>query len=214
MKWIKLSLLIVVLISALIFVNHVSADWKVGNKRLNSYGVKANISTPDLPIYLSESGESNWVSLPKPYWMQAGWRYYTIFEYPRPYVEFCPPPCGIGDRVLDEYGEQTWGSVVEYKVDHYASTTWCASIDGVLKECQIITAVPAEMQVFSEIHVSSRNELDTRFSAVYYKTIDGLWFLFDQDIWKDDSPYYTQKDAPYYFRTYRSGPIYLPLIMK
>ena len=178
------------------------------------HGVKANIWTPSIPLYIAESGESNWVSLPKPYWIQAGWRYYRGWEYPRPYVEWCPPPCGLGDRDIEEFGNQTWGSVVEYKVDHYASTTWCASINGILRECQIITAAPNEMQVYSEVHDNSSNELDTRFSAVYYKNVDGLWFLFDQEIWEDDSPYFVQKDEPYYFRTYRSAPIYLPTVIK
>jgi hypothetical protein len=214
MKGNKRTGVIVILGLFFLFYQQVSADWNVGNKRFSGFGVKANIWTPDTPLYIADSGESNWVSLPLPYWIQAGWRYYKDYEHPRRYVEYCVPPCGIGDRELNEYDPQYWGSIVEYKVDHYASTTWCASINGILKECQILTAAPAEMQVFSEIHVDSRNELDTRFSAVYYKTADGLWFLFDQENWTDESPYYVQKDEPYYFRTYRSSPIYLPAVFK
>ena len=131
------------------------------------------------------------------------------------YVEYCKTPCqNPDDHDIVSFGSQPWGSIREYKVDHYASTTWCASIDGILKLCAITQGAPSEMIVFSEIHANPNNDLDTRFSAVFYRTSNGIWYLFDQEYWSESCPYLVQKDQPYYFRTYRGSCIYLPISRK
>jgi hypothetical protein len=209
----RFPLAVIIVLSVLFTIDYASANWYAGNRRLNAYGVKANIWTPTNPIYIEEDGQSNWVSLPRPYWIQSGWRYFYGWSSPKSYVEFCSPPCqNPDDRQLFDYEDQNWGSIKEYKVDHYQSNTWCASIAGVLKRCEIITSAPNEMQVLSEIHLNPNNELDTRFSAVYYRTQNGTWFLFDQTNWREDYPYKIQKDQLYYFRTYRETRLFLPFI--
>jgi hypothetical protein len=65
------------------------------------------------------------------------------------------------------------------------------------------------MNALSEVHVSSNNTLDTRFSAVYYKTSSGAWFLFDQENWIENVPYWVQKDQPYYYRNFGGRAIYI-----
>jgi hypothetical protein len=219
MKGLRAIALIIVMIIFIFCTEKVSADWRVGNTRTNAYGAKANIWVPSSPIYLEESGESNWVSTRMPsiqerYWMQTGWRYYNHPDYPSPksYVEYCTPPCGPLDYYAQNKAILSWGDISEYKVDHYSGTTWCASINGVLQNCAIVRSAPSTVDARSEIHNSSNNELDTQFSAVYYKTSDGLWFLFDQNFWEEGCPYLVEKDQPYYFRNYRGTCIFLPII--
>jgi hypothetical protein len=209
-------ILVFIVIASFVFTNQVSADWKVGNRRPNAYGVKANIWTPSNPLYIEESGVSNWVSIPPPYWLQAGWHYYKNWPTPERYVEYCVSPCqNPDDHDIISHGAQSWGTIVEYKVDHYTSTTWCASIDGVLKICKITQGAPLEMQVFSEVHNSPDNQLNTRFSNVYYKTVDNRWLVFDQELWREPPPYYIQKDHPYFFNTYRGSRIlFVPIAIK
>lgn len=76
MKWTKAIGILVAIFITLNNVQSASANWYAGNGRTSAYGVKANIWAPSSAPYLKESGESNWVSLPSPYWVQAGWRYY------------------------------------------------------------------------------------------------------------------------------------------
>ena len=62
-----------------ISIRHATARWYAGNRHDTGYGAKAVIYTPSSAVQLIESGssgESSWVSLPPPYWIQAGWRYY------------------------------------------------------------------------------------------------------------------------------------------
>lgn len=195
-KWVSV---ISAMFLALIFVQNVSASWYTGNRRTSTYGGKANISTPSQAPYLASSGESNWVSLPAPYWLQAGWRYYKGWTAAKRYVEYNLPN---GTYNLVYYGTQAWGSVVEYKVDHIGGTTWCVYIAGSNKNCSQVVSASREIQAYSEVHVNSSNVLNTRFSAVYYKTSAGAWQLFNQANWREDSPYRVQKDQYYYYLNY------------
>jgi len=208
MKILRAIIQFIIIMISIIYADNVFADWHVGNKRLSAYGVKANIWVPDSPIYLESSGESSWVSLPLPYWIQAGWRYYTSYPSPKSYIEWCT------SEEYDNYNIDTlaWGNISEYKIDHYASTTWCASINGVLLECKIVRSAPSDVIANSEIHENWNNDLYTQFSAVYYKSTNGLWYLFDQYQWMEESPYYVEKYLPYYFRNYRGTTTYLPIL--
>jgi hypothetical protein len=78
----------------------------------------------------------------------------------------------------------------------------------------MVRSAPIDMLARSEIHTSSKNELDTQFSAVYYRTSDGLWHLFDQELWNDDCPYGVDKELPYYFHTFRRPCISMPIVNK
>lgn len=206
------GLIIAVFAFVFALLRDASASWYAGNMRTNAYGVRANIWTPSEAPYLETSGQSNWVSLPTPHWMQAGWRYYQGWEDPIRYVEYLDTN---GDYDLLEYGTQPWGHIVEYKVDNYnKTTTWCGYVEGVIRVCKIVRSAPSQVQVYSEVHESPNNELDTRFSAVYYKTSDDVWFLFNQANWREDCPYLVQKDENYYFRTFRGTCVYLPFVCK
>jgi len=58
---------------------------------------------------------------------------------------------------------------------------------------------PVQVQAMSEVHDNPANQLDTRFSAVYYMDSNFIWYLFDQANWREDSPYSVQKDEYYFF---------------
>lgn len=187
-------------ILVLVFVQSVSASWYTGNRRSDTYGAKANIWAPSSAPYINIGGESNWVSLPSPGWVQAGWRYYKGWSSAMRYVEYSTSSGAYG---LYHHGTHSWGGIVEYKIDHIGSTTWCAYIAGVNKLCAQVRPAPSQVKAYSEVHDSSDNGLDTRFSAVYYRTSGGSWNTFDQGNWREDTPYRVQKDQYYYFRNYR-----------
>ena len=115
---------------------------------------------------------------------------------------------------MEEYSDQPWGNTRGYKIDHYSNTTWCASVNDELKLCKIVRVAPTDMLARSEIHSSLKNELDTQFSSVYYRTSDGLWHYFDQELWNDDCPYLVDKDLPYYFHTFSGYCISMPIVNK
>jgi hypothetical protein len=181
----------------LVMADSASANWYAGNIRYSSYGVKAQIWTPASAPYLANSGESNWVSLPSPYWIQTGWRYYKGWSAARRYIEYNN---ALG-YALNEYGTQAWSSVVDYKVNHIGGTTWCAYINDGNQYCVSgLASTPAPVLALSESH-DSGNVLNTRFQGVYYRTSGGAWQVFDQSNWVEDSPYWVQKDNTYYFLT-------------
>jgi hypothetical protein len=112
MKFLRISGIAVKLtLQISVFVKSAYADWWVGNSRLTAYGVKANIRTPSEQLYIEEGGESNWVSLPSPYWLQTGWRYYKDWELPRSYVEWNTPT----EYDYRDYEYQSWDNTWEYK---------------------------------------------------------------------------------------------------
>lgn len=200
MKWRKFIGMLFALFIALSNVQNVSANWYAGNGRTSAYGVKANIWAPSSAPYIQESGESNWVSLPSPYWVQAGWRYYKGWSAAKRYVEYMT---SSGIYGINHYGTHAWGSIIEYRVDWVGGTTWCGRIAGSNKGCYQVRSAPITVYAYSEAHVSSQNELNTRFSAVYYMSSTwNVWFLFDQARWQEDAPYHVQKDNTYYYRNY------------
>ena len=219
MKGKKLTfVLISIIIISLSVVEKSSADWHVGNRRLSAYGVKANIWTPTNPIYLEESGISNSVTTPLPYWIQAGWRYYVGYQAPQSYLEYNPP---VGPYFGQNFSNHNWGSIVTYKVEHNNGNIWCCYIGDPSIEfrCAEIVSAPTDMIVQSEVHVNSKNELNTTFTNVYYKNSNGQWLVFDQDHWFENFPYYVHKDppyTPYYFHTYRyrGTTLFLPNIVR
>lgn len=175
------------------------ASWYTGNRRDNSYGIKAWIYAPSSAPYLEKSGESNWVSTPSPNWVQAGWRYYKGWSAAKPYVEHCIS----GNYGLTEYGTQSWGTGVNYRVQYNGYSTWYAYINDSNKGGWGPLSAPQQVLGYSEVHESSSNGLDTRFSSVYYRDSSYNWHLFDQGNWREDSPYAVQKDSYYYYRNYR-----------
>ena len=200
MKWTKIIGILVTLFMTLSSVGTTSADWWTGNSQTDAYGVKANIWAPSSAPYIEETGESNWVSLPERYWVQAGWRYLKGWSEAKKYVEYYT---SSGIYGIHHYGTHGWGSIVEYRVDWIGGTTWCGRIDGVNKGCYQVRSAPSLVLARSEVHTSSKNELDTRFSAVYYMgSTWNQWFLFNQEGWREDAPYQVQKDTTYYYRNY------------
>lgn len=195
-KWISV---IGAVVLATIVTQTVSASWYAGNRRTSTYGGKANIWAPSQAPYIASGGESNWVSLPLDYWLQTGWIYLKGWSSAKRYVEYNLPN---GTYNLVYHGTHAWGSIIEYKVEHIGGSTWCAYIAGSNKNCSQVVSAPREIQAFSEVQNSSNNVLNTRFSAAYYKTSAGIWQLFDQANWREDSPYRVQKDQYYYYRNY------------
>lgn len=215
------TILVIIFVVSLAIANQVSADWHVGNKRLSAYGVKANIWAPSTPIFLAQSGISNSVTLPLPYWMQTGWHYYQGYTNPKSYIEYCKPPCLTpSDYFQQDFSDHFWGSIKEYKVSHSSGTNWCASVAGIEIICQSILSAPTDMLVQSEVHVNSDNELNTTYTNVYYKTSNDQWLVFDQANWFESPPYLIHNQPPYtqyYFHVYRGSQIsllFLPIVIK
>jgi hypothetical protein len=172
-------------------------SWYTGNDRLGAYGVKAFINTSVQEPFLdniSQSGQSNWVSIPMPYWVQAGWHYYRNWPGARPYIEWnmSNPPPGQIPHDFQEYPDdmQSWGTGKWYQVEWTSTTTWCGKAGDNPSICKDIgVSPPIRVYAHSEVHASSLNELDTLFSSVSFKDSNGDWHLFDQEIWWIQSPY-------------------------
>lgn len=193
-----LKSIVLVTIMGFFFTQVVYASWYAGNIRTNGYGVKASIYAPLSAPYLETSGESNWVSLPAPNWVQTGWRYYLGWTAAKPYVEYNYG----GTYGITHYGTQGWGTAKEYQVRHVSGTTWCAFISGVQKGCFMPTTAPKTMLAESEVHVSSNNELQTTFVAVQYRNSSGTWVNFDQNNAFANSPYQINRITNYNFVNY------------
>lgn len=201
-KWKKSQVaIILVLILAFGIAESASAtNWYAGNAKGSVYGVKANIKTPSTAPYIETSVESTWVSLPCCYWVQAGWRYYKDWPSAQRYVEY-RNHAGGGDLIPQ--GNQSWGTTVEYKVQHNSGEMWCAYINGSSKGCyNYIRTAPSQVQAYSEVHVSSNNQLNTNFSSVSYRNSSGTWYLLNNANWREDPPYKVDKYANYRYRTY------------
>ncbi|HLF90900.1 MAG TPA: hypothetical protein VI451_18300 [Anaerolineales bacterium] len=172
-----LKSLVLATVICFLFAQVALASWYAGNFRYSGYGVKATIYAPISAPYLETSGESNWVSLPSPNWVQTGWRYYVGYSNAKPYVEYHYG----GLSGLTEYGTQSWGTAKVYQIRHVSGSSWCAFIAGVQKGCFTPTTAPQTMLAESEVHVSSNNQLQTTFTAVQYRNSSGTWLNFDQN---------------------------------
>jgi hypothetical protein len=152
----------IVIALALGFAQRVSAtNWYAGNRRIGgTYGVKAGIMAPASAPYLEISGESNWVSLPADYFVQAGWRYYTSYSSAQKYREY-NTHTGIYD--VDNYGTQAWNTTIVYIV-HQSGELWSIYIDETLiSSYNYIRTAPTDGLAFSEVHESSNNQLKPIF---------------------------------------------------
>jgi hypothetical protein len=189
--------------------------WYTGNKKSNVYGVKAVISAPAQAPYLvdyttqtgQKSGLSSWVSIPSPFWVQTGWRYYYGYTSPPVrYIEWkipSTPPGGNDIHDFSFHGNQDWGTSSEYYLIWGGGTTWCAKIDNNFLECFDTQQqyAPIEVQAFSEVHASLLNELDATFSQVSFFDSNG-WQLFDQVLWRADPPYQVDQIQLYEYHNY------------
>jgi hypothetical protein len=186
--------------------------WYTGNDRLDAYGVKALISAPSQAPYIENipfSGQSNWVSIPAPYWIQAGWRYYLNWSGATPYVEWnmSNPPPGQNAYGIQQYDAdlQSWGSSREYQVEWVSATTWCGKVGDFTPICKNLgVSPPIRVYAHSEVHASPLNELNTFFTGVYFKDSNNSWQLFDQGLWRIQSPY--EVDTFYYWQFLNFGP--------
>ncbi len=108
----------------------VMSSYYVGNHYVSAYGGRVNIYTPPYPINVFHYGQfhygqSNWISLPLPYWIQTGWRYYSGYQFPEKYVEYYSP---VSNYEIYPQGNQNWGTMIEYKIINVGDEVWCAYI--------------------------------------------------------------------------------------
>lgn len=77
--------------------------------------------------------------------------------------------------------------------------------DCVLSICKSVgVSPPIRVYAHSEVHASAFNQLDTLFSNTSYKDANGAWHLFDQALWRIESPYNVDT---YFFWQFRNfGP--------
>ena len=183
--------------------------WYTGNKHNSAYGVKANISAPATAPILSTGGMSSYVTTATTHWIQTGWRHWKdntpnwLYTLPMQYVEMNPP---AGYIPIIHYNPQSWGEVVEYKINWSSGMQkWCAYIDGVLKNCiDLGFSPPTYVNAHSEVHFSPQNELSTTFLNVNYLDTNNVWQLFDLPMWREDAPYQVNKF--YNYEYYNYGP--------
>lgn len=198
MKRLRAVTIVLAVIITVVTAQTALASWYTGNSRTSAYGIQAAIFTPSSAPYLKESGESSWVSLPSPYWVQTGWRYYKGWTAAKPYVEHNTKE----NYGLNHYGTQSWGSSKNYMVDHKSGNTWRAYINLDLKEEWEPTGAPKTVMGYSEVHRSSENELNTSFNLVFWRKSSGEWRQFDQARWREDDPYAVEKTHFYEYRNY------------
>lgn len=152
--------------------------------------------------------------------MQAGWRYGYGDYVPARYYEYCAENCGSDPAQyhLQPVGVHSWGTGVEYEVQHDSSRgpkTWCAYVNGVLQFCKDnVKTPPTDVQVQSEIHTSSEVGLDTNFQSVRLKTASGLWVGQNLNNLSWDLPYMAKAYSTLDFRTFRAKQAFLPAVMK
>jgi len=200
---VKLFSAVVLLVAFLVaLVQPISAStWYVYNYRTSSYGVQADISTPNDAPYLGDpDGESNWVSTLGDYWVQTGWLYYSGSQYALPYVEYNTN----SDYDLTTYGTQDWYDFKNYKI-YYYNGGWLVYIDG---EFEIgifsnsLPTPPTTLMASSEVHDSSSTELYTVFQSVKWMNSSGTWNYFDQNNFHADSPYAYNRFYDWWFLNY------------
>jgi len=177
-----------------------SSAFYIGNSYYIAYGGKVDIYTPGYPINVFNNGQSNWISLPLPYWIQAGWRYYASFQLPQKYVEYHLP---ITNCEIYHQGNQDWGTKVEYKIINVGDDVWCAYINNLGIGCREIVYAPEVIEVMSEIHEDHRIELFTQFENASYRDSSNNYYLFDQGNWFEQFPYLIAIEDESTYLTYR-----------
>lgn len=192
------------------------STWYAGGFNFGG-GVSATISTPPWVLPYN-SGQSNHITTAptetNPYWIQAGWRFYGNFmTAPRSYVESYSPTNGY---FIQEVGEQSWNSQVNYRVDALYGDYWCAYVNESPYYCTQMLFSSSPISAFSEVHTDMTQPLDTWFLNVARKTGDQNYYLSDTASWADQFPYRVMPYAPYYFWTYRepTWQSFIPLIIR
>ena len=220
-----LIFLILLIFSAMYITKRTfAASWWAGNMRSNAYGVEAKIWTP-ANLLPQTIGQSNWVSIPPPFWLQTGWLFQPGDYIPTSYYEWCIAPCSPDDNIhndkkLQLLSSHTWNTFKKYKVEYASGEIWCAYVNDVFQDCAVVSSAPNTVEALSETH-HPNNELDTLFSEVKYKmeTPNGnYWYYFDQDAWFEAFPILrVEKDLPYSQSSYHvvnTYPVFLPLTIK
>jgi hypothetical protein len=219
MKYAKFTIPLIALLILTTMTLKSKADvprWYAGRYQINGYGGYATIFTNENPPFTfadDDSGMSSWVSLPKPWWIQAGWRYYHGWSTPRMYSEY---NSWLSGHFKKDEGPIGWNSAALYLIENIGNDNWCAYIDGDLVLCDnYLQYPPSQIQAYTEVHYSTLNEIDTLFADVGYKDSSMEWTGFDSDGgWKEDFPYGVRKWSFGFFHTYRKGIVYLSLVMR
>lgn len=192
--------LVLALVIAVALATSAAASIYVGNTRSVGYGVRADISTPRTAPWVGSTGQSNWVSVGGGgYWVQTGWRYYGGYTYPKSYWEY---NLAIGHH-LEEMSSQVWNFTRNYEVTHLSSGVWTVKVNGVAKGSWGYLSAPSySVQALSESHYPTV-ELNTQFNNVQYRGTT-TWFLFNENGWVMESPYWLDISTLYKYRT--AGP--------
>jgi hypothetical protein len=114
-------------------------------------------------------------------------------------------PLGEDAYGYRHYGEdiQAWGTSKQYRVEWLSGESWCGTAGDNTPICKIVGVSPPKTGfAHSEVHASSLNQLDTLFSTVMYKDVNGDWFLFDQVQWRTQMPYDVDIYSDSQFRNY------------
>ncbi len=230
-RFIKIFFPILAILMIFLSYQTASSSFYAGAIRtIHAIGGKAHISAPQNAFPTTWGGGiSNWVSSVdssngKLTWIQSGWMFSVNWaSKPIEYVEWCidcsgqSPIYKMNDKWSNQYVYQEWGTTVQYEVNQEYAGDWCGYIkDRQLQACYLIyNGNPVTIEAFSEVHDSDLNPLNTYFSDVNYKDINGQWMLFDNNIaLMQNAPYRIAYVYPFSFHTYRSSTVFLSIVNK
>ncbi len=218
----KITIFLVLIL--LVFTSDAYASWYAWYQQSSYYGVWAIIWAPaSAPFTPIGAGQSHSVSIPGPYWVQAGWRYYDGDSIPQKYYEYCAENCENDSSQYDlvGLGSHNWNSAVKYEVSYDGSLgdkTWCAWVGGVRQYCKDnIRIAPSTILIQSEVHVNPQSQINTEFSSIRIKNSTGIWVYptLNGNLF-NNFPYKAEEITSEHFRTYRieTQDIFLPLVAK
>lgn len=199
MRRMKVVVLIIVFLASLASVKVVFAIYYAGNSISSVYGGKATIGTPPTKPYMPSNGQlQSWVSLPSPNWIQTGWLLLPTWTSPQAYVKSLVN----GNYSRSWYGNKNWGSYELYQISYDGASTWFAYIGGSSKGGVGPLYAPNVVQAYTEVQGTPTSVVSTLFANVYYRNSSGVWNLFNQANWVENTPYHVDKISNYYYRTY------------
>jgi hypothetical protein len=180
---IMVAIILVIGIASPVLASH------AGYFQTSSYGAKATISAPSSAPYLDQGwGESSWVSLPLPNWVQTGWGYPVRGDYSAAY-SYWEINAGVYDQ--QKCGVHYWGTSKIYQVS-WSSPYWYAWVDGnwvIGVSGGGLPNPPCELQAMTEMNGTP--VVNSYHTNVQSMRNDGSWYSFCQwwNIAYDNPPY-------------------------
>jgi hypothetical protein len=183
-----------------------------GNVQGNTYGVKADITTPTSRSNTQAGLIASWVDVSQGtsdpnvnYWVQTGWVQYQNFLYAQAYTEITE---NNDYHDIENRGVQNWGTSKNYAVRwvYGAVGWWVIYIDNSLitmVDDDSLPTPPTNGYVLGEVQNSTTANLFTNFNNVQYFDANYNWNSFNQNNPMNSPPYAVTFNSGYnYFTAY------------